>query len=427
MPFGTRITHLPIKQRISIGCEVHPHYLDAPDIDQLINTIDHAQITFPTLIRPEALELLQARTNLILHSTLLSPLEHGPSDYQSFAPAIVRISPKLLVEHFANFGRSRRLKTPIHFSPLTKQEEQKTAERILRWQDQTKSPLALENIPITENPDIYFETFIKVAQETNCKVTCDLSHFLLSANAGKWSYEKIKGIARQLNPEQVHISGTSISNQKLIDDHNKIDETQISLAKHLFPQSKYLTLEQSAKFKLRPLISKLRSTESAPKIGKNPTFPNADTQSHQEMNIEISLSKAQEYGLKSEIAGVNNGQNESEKISGPFELFETLHTYIHPIQSLKSESPSLEVREAIKIAANFIRSSLAYSEWATGRRDSRAVIQILNPDNTPQLQAEIDSTGNVTPQSSSEILFSHGFQMVLKNSQRMKVTYSEGV
>lgn len=237
---------LTIDQRnLSIGIEVR-----SPIKDHLFDWFDaglisHVQVTLPNIIARPDLESIWQNIPTILHSNLLNVM--GTNEFDDLALIAKKISDvpcNYIIEHFTLF-REKNHKyglCPAHF--LDDSKIQLFVDNVNKWKILTGKQIALENIPITDSVEKYFELLIRISKETESPIVCDIPHLLISASAAKWDETELLNIARQLKPIQIHVSGLSQSGALLTDNHKSFDPILLSIGRQLFPEVRHITIEQ---------------------------------------------------------------------------------------------------------------------------------------------------------------------------------------
>lgn len=207
--------------------------------------ISHAQVTLPNIIDLPTLEPIWQKIPIIFHSNLLNVM--GTNDFTKLgllAKKLSEVPSPYIIEHFTLLQKDNHKFGLCPTSALKDDNIHISIENINHWKQLTGKQIALENVPITESVDKYFELLIGIRAATESLIVCDIPHLLISALAAKWDENQLSNITNQLKPVQIHVSGLSQTGNLLTDNHKAFDPKLIAIGKQLFPQTKIVTIEQ---------------------------------------------------------------------------------------------------------------------------------------------------------------------------------------
>lgn len=357
---------------VSLGCELKRNTLaELPKF--LSSGCSHFQITIPGLVSTNAVDELSESANIVVHSNLLNTM--GDNNWEELALPAMKVkqwNPKHVVEHFTLFRDSAGCKRGVYIA--NRNERKKilsiAIENILRWQDLVGRPIFIENVPATSEPAAYFEMYNEVVATTKCGVTIDLPHLVISSLAIKkdiFTFTEQVGLAE---PTQVHVGGLSVTDGILRDNHNSFDLSLAEVTSHLFPNSKFVTIEQSSKVPNAVLLKWLMELNS--KLKSNPPISTDLVKSKwqarqilddERINFELAKDEVMTFGR--EMTPSIRSANAQIDIGDPLQYFEKYSSFYYPESSIRTflrQKDNLNPTTAVKIVSQLARTSLDFSE-----------------------------------------------------------------
>lgn len=332
--------------------------------------LSHCQITVPAGITYAQAQEARRGLPVIFHSNLVNFFsENDWSELERIAKQIRGLRPLLVVEHFSSFRPEEDQKTGVWFPEQSGSRpaiRERLSSTIKRWQDLTGAPISLENVPITERVDEYFDLLLETRDRTSCRITCDVPHFIISGLAARWNESVAAARAAALNPIQIHVAGLDLSEDRVYDGHNHPGSSVASYAKRLFPGAAHFTYEQPSGLGLAQTLARLDELRNASERSLPEDVRSRSTYSVQETNDRLtretfsrfrSLKSVSKKRARERIhAGAEFGET-------ALALLEKYQTFAWPLGSLDESAEKLTDAEVTEICAAFTNFALILQTW----------------------------------------------------------------
>lgn len=351
----------------SLGVEVTANVL--ADADFLNSgVIKHAQISLPGIVDMREASKLSERFELIIHSNLLNTLgQNCWSELESFSRSINAVKALRVIEHLTLFSDASGAKSAVP-QDITYDDKllQRAIYNISRWQTMLDAPVAIENAPVTEQVEAYFNFYLELRRATGCELVCDVPHLFISAHAANWSQDKLRSMAAKINPLQIHLGGLSNSGGLIFDNHKILHKPLVAWSKAYFPGAQELTLEQDS---MIPNTTLKRLLDDVENIVADPASVKIDglaATARQTNNHLRRVSWARE-------ALAIEDTRASAVATHAFKLLERYSPFVSPFATLDCNAESMEAKVLLRTASNLLKSSLVLSDWFDSRKMSAKI------------------------------------------------------
>ena len=176
----------------NIGVELFNSFLNFSHSEALNfikdNSVTHFQITTPTQNNFEKCQQISREVCSVgIHSSFFSPLSmsHDWNHYELLAARLKKLNPIYHIEHFACLRDDGLIKNAICFGKMKnfKDKISFVSDSLNRYRDLISCELFLENIPVTEDVEWYYDFLYSVSERTYIPINLDIPHLLISAVA----------------------------------------------------------------------------------------------------------------------------------------------------------------------------------------------------------------------------------------------------
>ena len=344
--------------------------------------IGHVQISAPSPWRLDSFSKLQNVIPTCIHSTFLNVIgENNWRNLESAARVLNRFQPVAIIEHFGILRDSEGQKHGVHFGPKFEVERQIeiASKNIKKWRTLFDCPIYVENIPVSTNSNYYLDAFANFVKISGVKAAVDIPHLIISESSSRLAeYKALLQRLREINPSQVHISGLSISTDRIEDSHRLISTWLMRVVQDSGIRPDFVTIEQSALTSQRYLARKLQEIrcfewEDIPDLNRNRM-----TRSEVEFSRDLANERAKGFGLAS--ASRKNPTSSIGTLTNSLKLFEENYPFMNPIQSLIEESPRLEMGSAVEVLSSILSCSADFTTWYGLRAPGRTIFKITRKD-----------------------------------------------
>jgi hypothetical protein len=343
---------------LQLGIEATP--LIAKNSNSLCTdlNLDHLQVSVPGFLTASQTLALSKNNRIVLHSSLLNLF--GPNDWKDlkcYARQISLVKPIRVIEHATRFRHVNGAKTGVYFEPrfLESDHLSQTVETFKKWEALLGIPVAIENAPVTEHVDAYFQFMLEIKRLTGCEIVVDVPHFLISAIAAKWNSKVTKSMANALKPAQMHLAGVNASDGRLKDNHRFLTAGMPAFAKEFFPQCSEVTLEQSSLHTEKSIASMCKTIRSCPKADLLLDYKETVPLSMVETNSFLSTPYAPFKSLQTTPG--------THLVPGLLERFEKYTPFHYPIHTFQLASSNLPAKDALRSAVDIIKASSTLETW----------------------------------------------------------------
>ena len=365
----------------SVGCELQPVMIPVLPELRREKLVSHLQITIPN-----TLTYFQAReaaldTPLIAHCNLLNTFgENSWAELKPWTKQIRSLKPVHVVEHFTAFRLSSGHKPAVWFDlelmrPLKKQAVIDTVDR---WQTELGVPLCLENVPLADNVEAYFDLLLDVKSATGCEIACDLPHFFLSVFSANYSDAQIRNLAAALAPRQLHVGGLSRSSDGLLRDNHKVFSPWIlSEGLALFPEAPFVTLEQNHRIPAESVSKQLRMIHDCEPAKTPEGYRQLHGASSEVLSQEIAFETARSnrYPIpprdESRYRQLS-AERYTKESSSLIDFYDKFLPFVSPLSVLEAEVDNLPPTEIVRTLAAASQWAISYLSWRSPQEVARA-------------------------------------------------------
>ena len=300
-----------------------------------LNSLDgltHIQLTFPSLTSWLPLKDLSSSIEIHLHS-------QTPSDEQSLDYL------KNQVEYFRKVRKSK-VKLIEHFLFNSKEaidfQNLRAHRRYLEKIKKLVSVLYIENLPVTESVDRYYEEFFNTAKMLSIPIALDVPHLIISANAANKGLEWIKDKINSKHIGILHVAGLKNARGTICDSHSQLNLSYLNSLREFLGQ-KQITLENDSNFDINTIIKTLSNREN---IDLSKGYK---TQSYSDLlkNLELQSNKFFTGETKSKCLL-------ESKCSGIFKDLTTIYPFSDNIFQL-SESSVNDLKKMFRVIGRNLR------------------------------------------------------------------------
>ena len=354
---------------MSLGFEIRNGIIS--EIDSLYQEGMHLQVTIPNHIPYQEIKSVIKGREVLAHSNLLNVL--GDNDFfelQKYIPQISSLSPITVIEHFTELRDEKGEKYGVHIPGQKSDQEivELARKNVLQWSSLLKFSVSLENAPITENVLRYFRLLKEVQKRTNCMVTIDVPHLMVSYCSLENPIEKneLLEIIDELDVNHIHLAGVSIKDGIIDDSHHLANfKLVLSYARKWFPQCQYITVEQAPSTKSKKVIECLKVIkDKSTLLPEISTLDGLSAPCQEEINKELAiegfsdLSQSKKDEVKTvNLLGAINREN-------PFYYFEKYDPFFYPIDSIKTASKQFKKQELMLTSALLAKWGLKFLSWS---------------------------------------------------------------
>ena len=364
---------------MSIGLEVRENIL--PVINDIYKEGMHLQVTVPNFMAYSKIKSAIKGKKVIVHSNLLNVMgENNFRDLKRYIPQIQSLGAVSVIEHFTEFVDKYGNKRGIHIpTEKTDQAIIKVAKKnILKWKALLGINIALENAAVTEDVLRYFSLLRDVQSMTDCSITIDVPHLIISYYSlqSMTLKEKLMKIVRDLRVDHIHVAGVSIRNGMIEDNHYLANfKLVLSYVQKWFPECPNQTIEQG------PSVSFTRTSQCLELLKNKETLTVArdslsefSTQKHKELNKDLAENGF--FGLThtKKATAQQNGFVEGINIENPFYYFEKYSPFFYPIKSMKKLSRELDEKEFLFASSLFAKWALKFLSWTHPEIDNLNIL-----------------------------------------------------
>jgi uncharacterized protein (UPF0276 family) len=363
--FADHIQNHSIIPNLNLGIEVRlNNYSFAEELFSQ-HFIKHIQISAPQSDSPEDYRLISNSIPTYIHSSFLNVLgENNWQDLAKVARQLRSLSPICIVDHFGTLVDHQKKKYAVHFDtqagPLKLIKQ--AVENIKRWQDLVSTPIAIENIPVITGTAEYFELFETVAEKAGSRTTIDIPHLLISTCTQ--NYDGLNAAIKylkQLNPDQIHISGLSVRRNSIEDNHHAISLWLLNLINEAQVHPETITIEQSEAVSVNLLeqaISRIRSNN----FGQTPSLVKQySSKAESQFSHDLAEERARGFGIQSANRFPSILFNEDE--AGICQQMERAYPFMYPISSLIANSPSMTIGDIVESVSSLLTCAQGYGHW----------------------------------------------------------------
>ena len=353
---------------MSIGLEVRENIL--PVINDIYKEGMHLQVTIPNFIAYSKIQSIIKGKKVIAHSNLLNVTgENDFRELKKYIPQIQSLKAASVIEHFTELVDKCGNKRGIHI-PKEKSDQEiiEVAEKnLLKWKGLLGVDIALENAAVTEDVLRYFTLLRDVQNITDCPITIDVPHLIISYYSLKSmdSKDKLIKIVRELRVDHIHLAGVSARNGMIEDNHYLPNfELVLSYAQKWFPECPNQTIEQG------PTVSFARTSKCLELLKNKKSLifikdflPGLSTPKQKDVNKDLAENGF--FGLTHTKKGKaqQKGFVEDIDIKNPFYYFEKYNPFFYPIKSMKKATSELNDKEFLFASTLFAKWGLKFLSW----------------------------------------------------------------